>query len=104
MERIKFLDSSSEDLHLMTFLTTSIMEQLWASREEKKICAGPSVESQIMLLRKGRLVQFADKVHHMLDATSPIVANTQFDFVNCVKIEINIIILPKPGSYFPFPI
>ena len=69
-------------------------------------CAWPSVraqvESQILLLRKGRLAQFADIVHLMLDATSPIVANTQFDFVNCIKIEINIIILPKPGSYFPF--
>ena len=80
MERIKFLDFSCEDLHLMTFLTTSIMEQLWASRVEKKICAGPSVciqvESQIMLLRKGRLVQFANKVHLMLDAASPIIINT----------------------------
>ena len=33
-------------------------------------------ESQILLMRKGRLVQFAEKVYLMLDATSPIVVNT----------------------------
>ena len=92
----------------MTFLTASILQKLWTSRVEKITCAWPSVRAQVepqtLLLRKGRLAQFADIVHLMLDATSPIVANTQFDFVNCVKIEINIIILPKPSSYFPFPI
>ena len=92
----------------MTFLTASILEQFWSSRVEKKLSAWPfvcaQVESQILFQRKGRLAQFADIVHLMMDATSPIVANTEFDFVNCVKIEINIIILPKPSSYFPFPI
>ena len=102
------LDFRSEELYPLTFLTASILQQLWTSRVEKITCAWPSiraqVEPQILLLRTGRLAHFADIVHLMLDATSPIVAKTQFDFVNCVKIEINIIILPKPGSYFPFPI
>ena len=35
LERIKFLDFSSEDLYSMTFLTASILEQLWTSRVEK---------------------------------------------------------------------
>ena len=29
LERIKFLDFSSEDVYPMTFLTASILEQLW---------------------------------------------------------------------------
>ena len=66
----------------MTFLTVSILEQLWSSRVEKEISAWSFVhaqaESQILLLRKGKLAQFAEKVHLMLDATSPpqIVVNT----------------------------
>ena len=64
----------------MTFLTVSILEQLWTSRVEKKLSAWPFVrtqgESQILLIRKGRMVQFAEKVYLMLDATSPIVVNT----------------------------
>ena len=77
LERIKFLDFRSEDLYPMTFLTASILEQLWISRLEKKRCTWPSVraqvESQVLLLRKGR---FADKVHLMLEATPPIVVDT----------------------------
>ena len=80
LERIKFLDFRSEDLYPMTFLTVSILEQLWSSRVEKKISAWSfvhaQVESQILLLRKGRLAQFADEAYLMLDATSPIVINT----------------------------
>ena len=49
-------------------------------RVEKKQSAWPfvhtQVESQILLLRKGRLAQFADEAYLMLDATSPIVINT----------------------------
>ena len=79
MERIKFLDFSSEDLHPTTFLTASILEQLWTSRVEKKRCAWLSVraqaESQIFLLRKGRFAKFADKIHLMLDASAPIIVN-----------------------------
>ena len=37
LERI-FLDFRSEDLYPMTFLTASILEQLWISRLEKKRC------------------------------------------------------------------
>ena len=74
------LDFRSEELYPMTFLTASILEQLWTSRVEKIRCAWPSVraqvEPQILLLRKERLAQFADIVHLMMDATSPIVANT----------------------------
>ena len=77
LERIKFLDFRSEDLYPMTFLTASILEQLWISRLEKKRCTWPSVraqvESQVLLLRKGR---FTDKVHLMLEATPPIVVDT----------------------------
>ena len=77
MERIKFLDFRSEDLYPMTFLTASILEQLWISRLEKKRCTWPSVraqvESQVLLLRKGRI---SDKVHLMLEATPPIVVDT----------------------------
>ena len=80
MERIKFLDFRSEDLYPMTFLTASILEQLWASRVDKKICTWPSVraqvESQVLLLRKGRMAEFADKVHLMLDAKPPIACDT----------------------------
>ena len=83
LERIKFLDFRSEDLYPMTFLTASILEQLWISRLEKKRCTWPSVraqvESQVLLLRKGR---FIDKVHLMLEATTPIVIDTQLDYVN----------------------
>ena len=75
LERIKFLDFRSEDLYPMTFLTASILVQLWTSRMEMKRCACPSVraqvESQVLLLRKGRLAQFADKVQLMLDASPP---------------------------------
>ena len=77
LERIKFLDFRSEDLYPMTFLTASILEQLWISRLEKKRCTWPSVraqvESQVLLLRKGRI---SDKVHLMLEATPPIVVDT----------------------------
>ena len=80
LERIKFLDFRSEDLYPLTFLTATILEQLWTSRVQKKRCEWPSVraqvESQIQLMRKGRLAKFADKVLLMLDATSPIVAHT----------------------------
>ena len=79
-EKDIFLDFRSEDLYPMTFLTVSILEQLWSSRVEKKISAWSFVhaqaESQILLLRKGRLAQFADEAYLMLDATSPIVINT----------------------------
>ena len=47
LERIKFLDFRSEDLYRMTFLTASILEQLWTSRVEKKRCAWPSVRAQV---------------------------------------------------------
>ena len=63
----------------MTFLTVPILEQLWTSRVEKKSAwpfVNTQVESQILLLRKGRLAQFADQVQLMLDVTSPIVVNT----------------------------
>ena len=64
----------------MTFLTASILQQLWTSRVEQITCAWPSVRAQvkpqILLLRKGRLAQFADEAYLMLDATSPIVINT----------------------------
>ena len=77
LERNKFLDFRSEDLYPMTFLTASILEQLWLSRLEKKRWTWPSVvaqvESQVLLLREGR---FADKVNLMLEATSPIVVDT----------------------------
>ena len=80
LERIKFLDFRSEDLYPMTFLTASILEQLWTSRVEKKRCTWPSVraqvESEVMLLRKGRWSKFADKVQIMLDATPPVAVNT----------------------------
>ena len=80
MERIKFLDFRFEDLYPMTFLTASILEQLWISRLEKKRCTWPSVraqvESQVLLLRKARLAKFADKVHLTLDATPPITVDT----------------------------
>ena len=73
----------------MTFLTASILEQLWTSRVEKKRCAWPSVcaqvESQILLLREERLAQSADKVHLMLDASSPIAVNTKLYYVNTVR-------------------
>ena len=61
LERIKFLDFRSDDLYPTTFLTASILEQLWLSRTEKKRCTWPSiraqVESEIQMLRKGRLAQ-----------------------------------------------
>ena len=80
LERIKFLDFRSEDLYPMTFLTASILEQLWISRLEKKRCTWPSVraqvESEVLLLRKGRWSKFADKVHLMLDSTPPVAVNT----------------------------
>ena len=107
---IKTLNSCfrCEDPYPMTFLTAPILEQLWTSRVEKKLSAWPfvhtQVESQILLLRKGRLAQFADQDQLMLDVTSPIVVNTQFDYVNVVKNWLNIIILPRPGLYFPSPI
>ena len=57
----------------------SILEQLCTSRVEKK-CTWPSVRSQVeshvLLLRKGRLAKFADKVYFMLDATPPIAIDT----------------------------
>ena len=65
LERIKFLDFRSEDFYPMTFLTVSILEQLWTwtSTVEKKRCACPSVhtqvESQVLLLRKERLAKFS---------------------------------------------
>ena len=74
LERIKFLDFRSEDLYPMTFLTASILEQLWLSRTEKKRCTWPSiraqVESEVQMLRKGRLAQAGDRVQEMLNATS----------------------------------
>ena len=79
LERTKFLDFRSEDLYPMTFLTASILEQLWTSRVEKKRCTWPSVraqvESQVLLVRKGRWAKFDDKIHLMLDATCPIVVD-----------------------------
>ena len=73
LERIKFLDFRSEDLYPTTFLTASILEQLWLSRTEKKRCTWPSiraqVESEIQMLRKGRLAQAGDRVQLMLNAT-----------------------------------
>ena len=75
LERIKFLDFRSEDLYPMTFLTASILEQLWTSTEKKR-CTWPSVraqvESEILLLRNGRWSKFADKVHLMLNETPPV--------------------------------
>ena len=80
LERIKFLDFRSDDLYPLTFLTATVLEQLWMSRTEKKRCTWPSiraqVESEILLLRKGRLAQAGDRVQHMLDATSPTVVCT----------------------------
>ena len=80
LERIKFLDFRSEDLYPMTFLTASILEQLWLSRTEKKRCTWPSiraqVESEIQMLRKGRLAQAGDKVQLMLNATPPTIVST----------------------------
>ena len=80
LERIKFLDFRSEDLYPLTFLTATILEQLWTSRVQKKRCDWPSVraqvESQILLLRKGRLAQTGDRVQLMLNETPPIVVNT----------------------------
>ena len=80
LERIKFLDFRSEDLYPLTFLTATILEQLWTSRVQKKRCDWPSVcaqvESQILLLRKGRLAQAGDRVQLMLNETPPIVVNT----------------------------
>ena len=85
LERIKFLDFRSEDLYPMTFLTASILGQMWTSRVVKKRCAWPSVrakvESQVLLLSKRRLAKlrlakFADEVHLMLDATPPIIVKT----------------------------
>ena len=49
LERIKFLDFRSEDLYPMTFLTASILEQLWISRVEKKRCTWPSVRAQVQI-------------------------------------------------------
>ena len=76
LERIKFLDFRSDDLYPVTFLTATVLEQLWLSRTEKKRCTWPSiraqVESEILLLRKGRLAQAGDTVQKMLDATSPV--------------------------------
>ena len=75
LERIKFLDFRSEDVYPMTFLTASILDQLWISRTEKKRCTWPSiraqVESEILLLRKGRLAHAGERVQHMLDVTPP---------------------------------
>ena len=80
LERIKFLDFRSEDPYPMTFLTASILEQLWLSRADKKSCTWPSVraqvESEILLLRKGRLAPAGDRVQLMLNETPPIVVNT----------------------------
>ena len=80
LERIKFLDFRSDDLYPVTFLTATVLEQLWLSRTEKKRCTWPSiraqVESEILLLRKGRLAQAGDRVQLMLNATSPTVACT----------------------------
>ena len=80
LERIKFLDFRSDDLYPVTFLTATVLEQLWISRTEKKRCTWPSiraqVESEILLLRKGRLDQAGDRVQHILDATSPTVVCT----------------------------
>ena len=80
LERIKFLDFRSDDLYPVTFLTATVLEQLWLSRTEKKRCTWPSiraqVESEILLLRKGRQAQAGDRVQHMLDATSPTVVCT----------------------------
>ena len=80
LERIKFLDFRSEDLYPTTFLTASILEQLWLSRTEKKRCTWPSiraqVESEIQMLRKGRLAQAGDRVQLMLNATPPTVVCT----------------------------
>ena len=80
LERIKFLDFRSDDLYPVTFLTATVLEQLWLSRTEKKRCTWPSiraqVESEILLLRKGRLAQAGDRVQQMLDATSATVACT----------------------------
>ena len=80
LERIKFLDFRSDDLYPVTFLTATVLEQLWISRTEKKRCTWPSiraqVESEILLLRKGRLAQAGDRVQHMLDATPPTVVCT----------------------------
>ena len=80
LERVKFLDFRYDDLYPMIFLTASILKQLWTSRVEKKRCTWPSVraqvKSQVLLLRKGRLAKFADKVHLMLDATPPIAVDT----------------------------
>ena len=80
LERIKFLDFRSDDLYPVTFLTATVLEQLWLSRTEKKRCTWPSiraqVESEILLLRKGRLAQAGDRAQHMLDATSPTVVCT----------------------------
>ena len=47
LEKIKFPYFRSEDLYPMTFLTASILEQLWTSRVEKKkmymaFCTSPS--------------------------------------------------------------
>ena len=76
MERTTFLEFRLEDLYPMAFLAVSILEQLWTSRVKRKRCAWPvhaQVESQVLLLRKGRLAKFADKVHLMLD-TRPFIA------------------------------
>ena len=80
LERIKFLDFRTEDPYPMPFLTASILKQLWISTTEKKRCDWPSVraqvESEILLLRKGRLTQAAERVQHMLNATPSIVVHT----------------------------
>ena len=72
LERIKFLDFRSEDPYPMIFLTASILEQLWLSRTEKKKCTWPSiraqVESETLLVRKGRLAQAGERVLQMLNA------------------------------------
>ena len=47
LEMIKFLDFRSEDTYPMTFLTASILEQLWLSRTEKKGCTWPSIRAQV---------------------------------------------------------
>ena len=51
------------------------------------------VESQVLLLKKGRLAKFADKVHLMLDAMPPITIHTYYDYVNYLIIMLFIIIL-----------
>ena len=56
------MDFSYEDLYPRIYPGAAVGIK---SRKEK-MCQG---ESQIMLLRKGRLTQLADQVHLMLDLT-----------------------------------